>query len=102
MRRIVYAPEAKDDLEQIFAYLDEYSTSAATKLAIRINQRVGVVAAHPGIGRDRGDLIGGMRSVVVDKYVIFYRFTDTELEILRVINGFRDIDSIFQTDSNGS
>ena len=100
MRWIDYAPEAKDDLEQIFAYLDEHSTSAAAKLAERINQRVGIAAAHPSIGRDRSFLSEGMRSVVVEKYVIFFRFTDTVLEIIRVLHGSRDIDSIFEADAN--
>jgi toxin ParE1/3/4 len=100
MRTIDYAPEAMYDLKQIFAYLNEHSTTAASELADRIDQRVEIVAAHPGIGRDRGDLLEGMRSVVVKEYVIFILSNDSSLEIVRALHGFRDIDSIFLADTN--
>ncbi len=100
MHTIEYSPEAKDDLKKIFTYLNEHSASAATELAERIDQRVFIVAAHPGIGRDRGNLMEGMRSVVVGKYVVFFRSTTTTLEIVRVLHGLRDIDSIFQASDN--
>jgi toxin ParE1/3/4 len=47
------------------------------------------------MGRPRDELGAGVRSVVVGRYVVFYRFTDTELVVLRIIHGSRDIPSEF-------
>ena len=98
MNSIHYSPEATKDLEDIFGYLKEHSVTAAEKLAESIDQRTAILAAHPGIGRDRGDLIDGLRSILIGKYVLFFRLTPTTLEIVRFLHGARDIDSIFQRD----
>jgi plasmid stabilization system protein ParE len=36
-----------------------------------------------------------VRSSVVGRYVVIYRFTDDELQILRIIHGSRDIPRLF-------
>ncbi len=98
MRSIRYSLDAKKDLEDIFAYLNHHSETAAEKLAETIDQRAGVLAVHPAVGRDRGDLVVGLRSTVIGNYVLFFRATATTLQIVRVLHGARDIDSIFQLD----
>lgn len=90
-----YSPEAEQDLKDIFDYLKEHSETAAEKLAESIDQRVTILAVHPAIGRDRGDLIEGLRSVAIGMYVLFFRLDATRLEIVRFLHGARDIDSIF-------
>jgi len=98
MNSIHYSPEATKDLEDIFGYLKEHSVTAAEKLAESIDQRTAILTDHPAIGRDRGDLIEGLRSVVIGKYVLFFRLKSTTLEIVRFLHCARDIDSIFQQD----
>lgn len=43
------------------------------------------------MGRRRDDLINGMRSFPYQAYIIFYRITDTTVQIVRVLHGARDI-----------
>ena len=95
MLAVHYSPEAERDLKDIFDYLNEHSETAAEKLAESIDQRVAILAAHPAMGRDRGDLVKGLRSVAIGKYVLFFRLSATALEIIRFLHGARDIESIF-------
>jgi toxin ParE1/3/4 len=48
--------------------------------------------------RAAADVLSGLRSVVVARYVVFYRLTSDAVQIVRVLHGSRDIDPIFSTD----
>jgi plasmid stabilization system protein ParE len=54
-----------------------------------------LVEAHPYAGRTRDELRPGLRSLVSHRNIIFYRVRDDGPEIVRVLDGRRDIDSIF-------
>ena len=49
------------------------------------------VAASPGAGRDRSDFLPGMRSVAVERHVVFYRAFGPDVVILRVVHQRRDM-----------
>jgi toxin ParE1/3/4 len=46
---------------------------------------------NPEAGRARPELAPGVRSFPVGNYVIFYRLTGGGVELLRALNGYRDI-----------
>lgn len=48
------------------------------------------------MGRLRDELTEGLRSFPVGRYVIFYRIVQDGVEIVRVLHGARDLDSIFR------
>lgn len=48
---------------------------------------------HPQLRDVRQQAIEGFR-----KHIIFYRLTDSEVEIVRVIHGKRDIEAILKQD----
>ncbi|MFN5872426.1 MAG: type II toxin-antitoxin system RelE/ParE family toxin [Aphanizomenon sp.] len=48
---------------------------------------------HPNLANIRQQSIKGFR-----KYLIFYRITESEIDILRVIHGARDIETILDED----
>jgi toxin ParE1/3/4 len=50
-----------------------------------------MLAQFPEIGRNRPELVVGLRSFPVDSYSIFYRVIDGGIEIVRVLSGFRVI-----------
>ncbi|WP_138497524.1 type II toxin-antitoxin system RelE/ParE family toxin [Nostoc sp. PA-18-2419] len=49
--------------------------------------------SHPNLGDTRQISIKGFK-----KYLIFYRITESAVDILRVIHGARDLESIFDED----
>lgn len=51
-------------------------------------------ARFPDAGRNRDDIRPGLHSFVVGRYVVFYTRGDAVIDIVRVLHGARDIDSI--------
>jgi len=47
------------------------------------------------MGRKRDELIPGIRSLPVKRYVVFYRVTNNTIEIARILSGYRDIETLF-------
>jgi toxin ParE1/3/4 len=45
--------------------------------------------------RARDELMPGLRSALVQPYVIFYRIDDGIVEVVRVLHGRRNFDAIF-------
>ena len=48
------------------------------------------------MGRLREDLAPLVRSLVVGKYIAFYRIQHSSVEILRILQGSRDIDALWE------
>jgi toxin ParE1/3/4 len=87
---------AETDLIEIWAYVAEDSVEAADRLLSRIQRECGVLAGAPRAGRRRDDLLPGIRSSPVGRYVLFYREGDDGIEVARVLSGYRDLRRIFR------
>jgi toxin ParE1/3/4 len=98
MLSVVRTDQAETDLAEILDYLEERSPQAAERLATAIDDRCGLLSQLPLLGRTREELGSGLRSVVVEQYVLFYRVTAIAVEILRILHGARDIDTMMKTD----
>jgi toxin ParE1/3/4 len=90
--------QASRDLDDIQDYFDSIGKSAdGYRLIDAIERQCQQLDRFPLIGRDRGDLAPGLRSVVVQRYLIFFRPRDSGIEVVRVLHGARKIDpSLFQ------
>ena len=60
----------------------------------RIEQVVGIISEHPQIGRERPELMPGLRSFVVLAWVIFCRIEGDAVLVVRVVHGARDLDEL--------
>lgn len=93
------APQAESDLNEIWYFLATQSSSidVADRVIDSITARFVLLANQPYIGRRRDrDLRPGVRSFVVDDYVIAYRIDGDNVLILRVLRGSRDIEALFR------
>jgi toxin ParE1/3/4 len=88
--------QAIADWKEALDYLEERNPQAAQRLAEEMKQRCEQLGKLPGLGRARDDLKPGLRSIVVQRYTVFYRATDTSVQIVRILHGSRDIDSILR------
>lgn len=50
---------------------------------------------HPLSGRSRDEIRPDLRSIVVSPFVVFYRVKDQTPQLVRILDGRRDIDDIF-------
>ena len=93
-----FSEDAIADLDEICTYLGQRSVAAAGKFFDRVRQRCKLVATFPGMSKTYEDLIPGMRGFVVDDHLVFYVTIGDEIQVLRVISGYRDLRSVFEVD----
>ncbi len=98
MRRLVYLDAAIRDLSGIHDYLSEASGSPviARGFTQSMRDQCRRLAALPGtLGRARPELLPDIRSFPFQGYMIFFRYTDSAVIIVNVLEGHRDIDPHF-------
>ncbi len=61
-----------------------------------VTAKISWLTQFPSIGRRRDDLATGIRNLNYEKYLIFYRVNDEAVDILRVVQGSRNLEQIFQ------
>ena len=88
------SPRARDDLLDIWLYIAERDPSAADRVLSEIEKVCGLLATHPLIGRERPEILPGIRSLAVMSWIVFYQASDDSVEIARVLHGARDIDEL--------
>lgn len=91
------APQAEADLEDIAFYIFHESSSVevADRVVHLIAERFDLLAEHPRAGRARDDLRPGIRAFPVGDYLILYREAGTDIAIVRVVHGSRDLAALF-------
>jgi toxin ParE1/3/4 len=84
------SPLAERDLDEVWSYIAEDASPAmADRLIDAIFDRFELLVEQPRMGRNRPEFGDGVRSFVVESYVIYYRF-DQDVLIARVLHGRRD------------
>ncbi|MHA6723249.1 type II toxin-antitoxin system RelE/ParE family toxin [Sphingomonas sp. RS2018] len=91
MSTIVRSPEARDDAVDVWLYVAIHDVVAADRLLERFNRRIESLAALPLTGQARDKLGVDLRSVVVGRYVIFYRPLPDGVAIVCILHASRDI-----------
>jgi len=93
--RLVISRSARADLVDIWRYIARDSARQADSFVDRLYEKCGLLANNPNVGRSRDDLRPGLRSFPVDRYVIFYRVAQVDLQIVRVLSGYRNAEELF-------
>jgi toxin ParE1/3/4 len=94
MSRLIFTPLAEADLNEILDYIAEHRPLTAVAVVSRIREKCDLLASQPLIGQQRPEFPGDHRSFPVERWVIFYRVNGDTMEIHRVIDGARDLDSL--------
>lgn len=101
-RRLRYSASARKSLDELADYLATASggSLAAKDFLKRLRQKARHLASLPGtLGRARPELRLDLRSFAFKGYIIFFRYVGDDIfEIVDVIDGRRDIDSLFSED----
>ena len=95
MSQYILSSPAKQDLRQIKDYLARYSFDSASRFLDAFEEKCRLLADFPEMGRSREELVPSLRSLPVDKYVIFYRTTKNGIQIERVLSVYRDFQELF-------
>jgi toxin ParE1/3/4 len=96
MGQVITSPEARADLLEIWLYIATENPDAADRVLSTINDKAQALLANPEMGRRREELAYSLRSTPSGSYLIFYRISDSNIEIVRVLHSARDIESIWR------
>ena len=99
MYELRYLTQAKTDLIRIKRYIARESGSIelALRYTEKLRQQCRKLAELPGtMGRARPELMAGVRSFPHDNYIILFRYDDSLIEIISIIQGNRDIEELFR------
>jgi toxin ParE1/3/4 len=95
MSRYVINVLASRDIDEISEYFAGVSLAAGDRFFQGFNRKCKQLVAFPNSGKSYADIHPCLRGLSLENYVIFYRILDDGIEILRVVNGRRDFESIF-------
>lgn len=91
-----FAQQAIQDLDEICDFIASTRPKAASRLFDIIRQKCKRVAEFPHMGKDYSSIRPNLRGFIVDGYIIFYYPVDVGISIVRVINGRRDLKTLFR------
>lgn len=93
--RLVLAPLAESDLDAIAEFIARETPRGAMETLTRIRAGISILMDQPRLGslvqkppRTR------LRKWTVAPYIVFYRVTEHDLEVIRVLHAARDLDDI--------
>ena len=95
MARISRRPLAAADVLEIWNYIAEDSIEQADRWVDRLDEKLGLIAGQPLMGRSRNELAVDIRSFPFGRYVVFYVPIEDGIDVVRVLHSARDVDAIF-------
>ena len=93
--KIYYSPEAKRDLDDIWEYIESElsNATAARKVINRIMDDVGQLGLFPSLGAKLSSITDAetdFRYIVSENYMTFYRISQNDIYVDRILYGRRD------------
>jgi toxin ParE1/3/4 len=73
LKRLVIAPEAPSDLQEIHDYIATDNANAASRWIDWFVNRFELLCNQPGSGSQRDEIVSEYRSVAEGEYIIFFR-----------------------------
>jgi toxin ParE1/3/4 len=87
MPRIIRTRIAREDVLEIWRYIANDNPVAADKLIRRLDEKVNLLAAQPGIGSSQEKYRPSLRCLPVGNYLIFYEPISDGIRVLRILHG---------------
>ena len=98
MRILIFQPQARLDLLEIWHYIAKDSIEAANRVGQSLDDAIVDLCRMPGKGHARTEIRDPRyRCWPVYSYVIIYRYDSQTLTVIRVIHGARDFNKIFES-----
>jgi toxin ParE1/3/4 len=99
MSRYIIADEAIRDLQDISDYFLRNNLEAGEQFLQAFNARCRQLVRFPNLGRSYAHLRPDLLGLSLRGFIILYKVSNNEdasgIEILRVVNGRRDLENIF-------
>jgi toxin ParE1/3/4 len=94
--QLLWSNDAERDLLEIWQYgAERWSPAKADDHLREIKFGCARLIGNPNLGRARDELGPGLRSILVNPHVAFYRVKVADVEIVRVIHQHEDVEIVF-------
>jgi toxin ParE1/3/4 len=101
MGLILRTPLSKRDYVAIWDYIARENPDAADSLLREFDAKLNFLSENPKAGSSRPEIRPRIRSYPVGSYVLFYRPLPDGVELIRVLHGARDVNSILKQSRDG-
>lgn len=90
--KVILQEDAINDLEEIWFFtFQTWSMEQANRYHELIYKEIKYLASLPGSGKDLNHIRNGYRSSKVKSHIIFYKYSSSEIEIIRILHENMDI-----------
>ena len=87
MHRVVQSSQAEQDLVDIWVYTaEEWSLAQADVYLEELVSGIDRLREHPMMGASRDDLRKDYRALTVSQHLVFYKVSEDEVKIIRVLH----------------
>lgn len=94
-RPVDYTRQAREDLLDLWEHVAaDRSDTVADRILTRIAEACDILRDHPEIGRARPEIAADARALVIERWLALYRLTPDGPQIVRVVDGARDLSRI--------
>lgn len=93
MARVTRRPLAEADILDIWSFIAEDSIDQADRWVEALDEILSLWARQPLMGRERDELMPGLRSFPFGRYVVFYATWTDGIDVVRVLHSSRDLNS---------
>lgn len=88
---------ADQDLEDIFNYTErEFGFDQAIDYLSGFDAIFARLVNNPELGKEREEIREGLRSVLKEKHIVFYRILGNRIRIVRILHGSRDLQTFLR------
>ena len=102
MTKVAFSPKSRQDLLTIGDHLAKDSRANARRFVGALLQQRRRIGNAPLGYVSRDDLAPGLRMAAVERYVIFFRLTNSTVRIERVLHGVRNLPTVLAPERNNA
>jgi len=89
-----FSDEALADLDKICESMSETNINFAIRFFEKVREKCRQVAQFPNMGKSYITIKANLRGFIVDNYIVFYLPRTDGIDIIRIINGYQDLESL--------
>jgi toxin ParE1/3/4 len=98
MNRCILSPPALRDLNDISSYFAKQNIDAGERVLALFTEKCTRLIDFPNMGKSYEFMRSGIRGIPLEGYIIFYRFVETDIIVLRVVSGRQNLANLFTGD----
>jgi toxin ParE1/3/4 len=95
--KVRYTRRARADLLEIWEWIASEKPATADRVYDAIEKRCNTLRQNSQLGRPRPEIAEGARSLVIERWIVFYRIVEDGVQIVRIVDGARDLSKVAWT-----